>query len=431
MTLLLDKIVYHSTQLIQILIFIAGCYFFLISMFGWAKKRERSALLYKPKKNFALVVAAHNEEKVIKHVVESLKQLAYPSCLYEIFVIADNCNDRTASAAEKAGARVFVRHDTKKRGKGFALDWMFTQIYDMPQDFDAVCVFDADNLVSQEFLLEMNRQLCMGDRVIQGYIDSKNPFDSWISISYSIAFWLANRIFQLPRYYLGLSCGLCGTGFCIETDLLREIGWGTTSLTEDLEFTMKLALNNKKVSWAHNAVVYDEKPLSFKQSWHQRLRWMQGHADCAGKYLKPLFAKAFHENSFIAFDCGIYLFQPVRFILLGLVTVMMWVQTVFPESPLYHMQYLFPSYVWYILVSFQFIYGPTIVMAERKFSPKVLLGFLVYPLYCLSWLPIAIVGFITKNNRDWCHTRHTRDLSITDMENESGQSLPLTRTETE
>jgi len=59
----------------------------------------------------------------------------------------------------------------------------------------------------------MNKQLCKGHKVVQGYVDSKNPFDSWITLSYSIAFWLSNRIFQLPRYYLGLSCGLCGTAF--------------------------------------------------------------------------------------------------------------------------------------------------------------------------------------------------------------------------
>jgi len=60
--------------------------------------------------------------------------------------------------------------------------------------------------------------------------------------------------------------------------------------------TMKLALNNYKVAWAHNAVVYDEKPITLKQSWNQRKRWMQGHADCASRYLGPLFKKAFREG---------------------------------------------------------------------------------------------------------------------------------------
>jgi cellulose synthase/poly-beta-1,6-N-acetylglucosamine synthase-like glycosyltransferase len=262
----------------------------------------------------------------------------------------------------------------------------------------------------------MNKQLCKGHKVIQGYIDSKNPFDSWITCSYSIAFWLSNRIFQLPRYYLGLCCGLCGTGYCIDIGVLKKIGWGATCLTEDLEFTMKLALNNMKVSWAHNAVVYDEKPLTMKQSWNQRKRWMQGHADCASRFLMPLFGKAFKEKDLMSFDCAVYLFQPIRFIFIGLITIMMWVQTVYPESPFYSMKYVFPTEVWYVFVVFQFFYGPLVILAERKFSSLVLLGFFIYPFYCLTWVPITIQGFLSKDNKNWNHTLHTRTISIKELE---------------
>ena len=108
-------------------------------------------------------------------------------------------------------------------------------------------------------LKNINLQHNRGARVVQGYIDSKNPNDSWISYSYSIAFWTVNKLFQQSRYNLGLGCQLCGTGFSVDVSVLREIGWGATCLTEDMEFTMKLGLNDIKVSWANDAVVYDEK----------------------------------------------------------------------------------------------------------------------------------------------------------------------------
>lgn len=413
---LINSIIYWSTQLIQVLIFIAGCYFLGISMFGWIKRKEEPAEKYPPKKRFALVIAAHNEEKVIGHIIDSLLRQNYPKSLYDIFVVADNCNDKTAEIAEEHGAIVYKRFNNEERGKGYALEWMFDKIYKMDEKYDVISVFDADNLVSSNFLLEMNKQLCKGHKVVQGYIDSKNPFDSWITCSYSIAFWLSNRIFQLARYYLGLSCGLCGTGFCIDLDVLRKIGWGATCLTEDLEFTMKLAMNDMKVAWAHNAVVYDEKPLTLKQSWRQRIRWMQGHADCASRYLKPLFAKSFREGNLAAFDCAVYLFQPIRFIFVGLVTVMMWIQTVFPQSPFYSLKYVFPAEVWYVFVILQFFYGPLIILAEKKFTFKVVLGFLVYPFYCLTWVPITIQGFMSKDNKNWSHTIHTREISINELE---------------
>jgi len=412
----MHKVLFVFTQFLQISVFIIGCYFFSISIFGWIKRKEDNANNYPPKKKFALVVAAHNEELVIGHVVDSLFRQNYRRDLYDVFVIADNCTDRTAEIAKKHGAKVFIRNNPEQRGKGYALEWMFNKIFAMPEKYDAISVFDADNLISSNYLKEMNMQLCKGYKVVQGYIDSKNPFDSWITCSYSIAFWLSNRIFQLPRYYLGLTCSLCGTGFCIDTEVLRKIGWGATCLTEDLEFTIKLALNDIKVAWAHNAVVYDEKPITLKQSWQQRKRWMQGHADCASRYLIPLLKKAFKECNLIALDCAIYLFQHIRFILLGLATIAIWIQAIYPESPFFNLKYVFPPELWNLFVLFQSLYGPLIILAEKKFNPIVLLGFLIYPVYCLTWVPITIQGFLSKNNKQWHHTLHTREISITELE---------------
>ena len=142
-----EDIIYRSSQIMQVAIFLAGCYFFFISVFGWFKREEDNALDHPPVKTFALVVPAHNEENVIGHMVESLRLLDYPNHLYDIFVIADNCTDNTAQAAAEAGARVYQRFDNEKRGKGFALIG-YLKIYEMPESYDAVCVFDADNLVS-------------------------------------------------------------------------------------------------------------------------------------------------------------------------------------------------------------------------------------------------------------------------------------------
>ncbi|HAA42990.1 MAG TPA: glycosyl transferase family 2, partial [Ruminiclostridium sp.] len=196
----INSLIFHTTQLIQVIIFTAGCYFFGISIFGWLYRKTYKNKDFFPNKKFALIVAAHNEEKVITHIIDSLFKQNYPKNLFDVFVIADNCTDKTAEIAEKHGAIVYRRFNSTLRGKGHALEWMFERIFEMDKKYDAICVFDADNLVSSNFLLEMNKQLCRGHKVIQGYIDSKNPYDSWITCSYSIAFWLSNRIFQLPRY---------------------------------------------------------------------------------------------------------------------------------------------------------------------------------------------------------------------------------------
>ena len=255
-------VLYFLSAFFQIILLILGIYFFVIQIVGWIKRKEVPASSFKPVKKFAMIVAAHNEEMVVGELIDSLVDMNYPKELFDVFVIADNCTDRTAQISGKHGAIVLERNNKIEKGKGFALKWAFDKIFKMDKNYDAFCIFDADNLVSPNFLLEMNKQMCRGYRVIQGYIDSKNPFDSWMTASYSIAFWTANRLYQLPRYYLGMSCGLCGTGFCVEANIIKEKGWNATCLTEDLEFTMKLALDNIYVGWAHDAIVYDEKPLT-------------------------------------------------------------------------------------------------------------------------------------------------------------------------
>ena len=99
-----------------------------------------------------MIVCAHNEEQVIGQLVENLHLLNYSDHLYDIFVVADNCKDNTAQIARQAGAIVYERFNDNEKGKGFAMDWMFQRLFEMERQYDAVCVFDADNLVHPNFL---------------------------------------------------------------------------------------------------------------------------------------------------------------------------------------------------------------------------------------------------------------------------------------
>ena len=412
-------LVFSFSFFVQFLLFLLGVYYLVIMIAGWVpfpekiNKTEKTANIYN---RFAIVIPAHNEESVIGSMINSLKKQQYPSDSFDIFVICDNCTDNTELKAKSAGARILTRNNLNETGKGYALDWAFSRIFTMDEQYDAICVFDADNVVSSCYLSEMNKMLSKGHQVIQGYIDSKNPYDTWISLSYSIAFWLSNKIFQQTRYNLGLSCGLCGTGFCVRTDIIREIGWGATCLTEDLEFTMKLVMHDRKVAFCKTAVVYDEKPLTFMQSWRQRKRWMQGHTDCALRYMPTLFKKSFKEANIKAFDCAIYLFQPIHFICFGLATIFSWSKSAFPSMPFYIIGYAFPSEVWLVIVLIQSLFGPLVVLYDKKWDFRIILGFVIYPFYCLTWLPVTIAGIKDAGCKGWDHTNHTRNITIEEIE---------------
>ncbi|SHJ57061.1 hypothetical protein SAMN02745163_02168 [Clostridium cavendishii DSM 21758] len=400
---------------------IIAMYYLILSFFGIIRFNKKSNV--SPQKSFAMIVAAHNEEAVVKDVIESLNNLNYPKELYDVFVIADNCTDDTAAIARSLGANVFERFEKEKRGKGFALEWMFDKIFRMEKKYDAVAIFDADNLVSKDFLLEMNKKLVKGYKVVQGYLDSKNPKDTWITGCYSISFWSSNRLLQMSRSNLGLSSQLGGTGFCIETNTLKELGWGATCLTEDLEFTCKLVLNGHKVGWAHEAVVYDEKPLTLAQSWSQRKRWMQGFADVSSRYFFKLMKRAFTKFDFVAFDCAIYSIQPILLILFGISMLI----TVYDQSGklldyIYNIMksgFSFSSINMGLisLLILQFIYTPFVLILDKKLNFKIFLYYILpMPIFALTWVPISIQGIINKDKKEWSHTKHTRSINIQELE---------------
>ncbi|ACO84144.1 glycosyltransferase family 2 protein [Clostridium botulinum] len=463
--------IFDLTLIFQIFVFVITLYYLILSLFGIYKKRDNGAENCTPKKKFALVVAAHNEEMVIGKIIESLEALDYPKNLYDIFIIADNCTDNTAKIAKTYdGVYVCERNVPDKRGKGYALEWMFSKLFNMDKDYDAIAIFDADNLVSKNFLKEMNYKMLKGYKVVQGYIDSKNPNDSWITGSYSIAFWTANRLFQLARANLGLSNQIGGTGFCMDSETLKELGWGATCLTEDLEFTCKLVLNGHKVGWAHNARVYDEKPLTLKQSWNQRKRWMQGFADVSSRFFTKLIKKAFKERSFVALDCALYTVQPFVTLLLALSAILTLIQNNSSRGAnIFVISYLFSPWVWKTFSIIQFLFTPLIMLLEKKLSKgmfltfsayslnvflfalilgnkpklyevavlsiiylgafilllyivdrkkslKMFIWYLLYGIYTLTWIPITIQGILNKNNKEWSHTKHIREMSIQEMD---------------
>lgn len=408
--------------MLQIFSLSIGVYYLIIGLAGFLPVRHRQCQNDKIH-TFALIISAHNEEKVIANMVNSLNLLDYPKEAYNIIVVADNCTDNTAYEAEKAGAEVYVRNNALLKGKGYALEWIFEKLYHKEQRYDYISVFDADNLVDKNFLTEMNKMANQGYTAVQGFLDSKNPYDSWISAAYSYCFWTVNRIFQQARYNLNLCCELSGTGFIIASDTLQKLGWGATCLTEDMEFTMKLALNNEKVAFAYGAKVYDEKPLTLKQSWKQRVRWMRGHCDVASRYFKPLVKKGIRERKLSCIDCAVYLIQPVRITAIGIITFFAYAQTFFPNGDLGFVQlaYLIPNSVvwttiWNIIAVLQICYTPFVVWYERReISLKMIFYYLTCIIYNFTWVPIAVQGMIEKNKTEWAHTEHTRAMTLEDM----------------
>lgn len=392
---------------------VTSVYYVTISIAGWFRKKTPNPNDFPISNRFAVVIAAYNEKLVIGYTIDSINNIDYPDELVDIYVVADNCTDDTAEIARKKGAIVFERFDNIKKGKGHALTWLFDKIWDTNIKYDAVCLLDADNLVDKCYFKEMNKSLHLGYGVIQGYLGCKNPEDSWISGCYSITYWLNNRLFQLSRFQIGLSCGIGGTGFVVRADLLKEIGWDSHCLTEDLEFQLKIVSRGLKVAWNHDAIFYDEKPITLAQSFKQRTRWMQGHTDCVTRFFWKLVKKGFKDRDFVALDTAFYLIQAYLLSIVWIITIV---------SMIYYLCMIFVDFNnFYTLI--QIVFGMELLMlvyglflfVEKKLTWKILLYLMIFPFYLYTWLIPIYLGWIRRKESAWVHTEHIRSLEVRDM----------------
>lgn len=389
-------------------------YQLVISICSLINFKEKPILEEKTNK-FMAIIPAHNEEAVVENLIMSLQKQDYPRDSYDIYVIADNCTDDTAKIAKKAGAIVYERFDSMHKTKGAALNWFLAQKIEEDAPYDAFCIFDADNIVDVNFLKNMNKKLCQGETVVQGYRDIKNPTDSWITAGYAIFYWTMNRFYHLARYNIGLSPLINGTGFMVRFDQVKPEGWNTKTLTEDIEFSLKQIIRGRKLGWARDAIVYDEQPVGFKQSWSQRSRWTVGHIQCMGEYTKKLALAVKEHKTVMNFDGLLYIVGSIPMfiitILLLLVNAGLYLGKGLTGTELLwnYARYIVPTFFLPILTAI------LIMKIEHKEVKPMAKGLLCYPLFLGSWLAINF-KCLFKRNTKWEKIEHVRNIQINDLE---------------
>lgn len=410
------QLLYFLQQAIIWIITIYYFYQFVISIFSFIKLKDKP-LVDKKENKFLVILPAHNEEKVIGNLIKSLQEQTYPKDRYDIYVIVDNCTDDTEKIAKSLGVNTFVRNepDPKKRTKGFALQKFLSYILKEKRDeYDAFCVFDADNIVDKNFLKAMNKHLNQGEEVVQGYRDIKNPDDNWIASGYALFYWMMNRFYHLARYNAGLSSLMNGTGFMVKMDVIKDKGWDTNTLTEDIEFSLKTIIQGKKVGWATDAICYDEEPVKFKASWKQRARWTVGHIQCVKEYTVPLTRAAKTNKTLVNFDGLLYILGSIPMfivtIILQVINAVVYLNKGMTTGDfiLNILRYLVPTLILPILVAI------FVMILDKKPIRKMWKGILMYPVFMGSWL---LINFkcLFKQDTTWEKIEHDRDVKIKDI----------------
>lgn len=377
---------------------------------------------------YAVMISARNEIAVIGDLIHSIRMQNYPQELIDIFVIADNCTDDTASVARSAGATdVFERFNKDYIGKGYALDFGYKRIQQRYADrgYEAYFVFDADNVLDVNYFREMNKVYDGGAVASTSYRNSKNYGSNWISAGYAVWFLREAKYLSQARLTLNTSCAISGTGFFIAAEVLEKHGgWKWHLLTEDIEFSAQTIIDGKRISYCPTAMLYDEQPITFKDSWNQRFRWAKGFYQVFAHYSWKLLKGIFTNKKGARFACYDMLMTIAPAMLLTIITIG-FNGTIVALALLGYMSagsmiVSSLSSMFFCLFNyclFMFILGALTTFTEwnniHSTAGKKIKYLFTFPFFMLTYIPIALVALFKKAK--WKPISHTISVDVEEM----------------
>lgn len=392
-------------------------YYVLIGLF-----KKSKVMVADKNHRYAVVIAARNESTVISQLISSIKKQKYPNSLVDIYVVADNCTDNTADVARESGATVIERFNRQYVGKGYALDYAFKIIMNTNEKYDGYFIFDADNLLDENYIAEMNKVFGNGYKIVTSYRNSKNYDTNWLSAGYSLWFLREAKYLNNSRMILKTGCAISGTGFMVSDEIIRKNnGWKHHLLTEDIEFSIDNAIHGEKIGYCGTAVLYDEQPYLFEQSWNQRLRWAKGFYQVFAKYGMELFKSIFTKRSFSCYDMFVTICPAVFLSLLsvGINSVFLTVGLINIEIYPELIQETTGAIVMSGFNSYAILFGLGLITTitewkQIKSTPWNKIKYMFsFPIFIFTYVPISIVALYKKI--EWKPITHSIAKSIEEV----------------
>ncbi len=378
-------------------------YFAAVAVF--ALKRRAKYPRVEPKTKFAVVVAARNEEAVIGNLVHSVLSQDYPAALRDIYVVPNNCTDFTEAAAVAAGAKI-IHCTGPVSSKGDALHQAFDQL--LPMDYDAFVVFDADNVLEQDYFSRVNDAIAAGAKILKTRTKAGNPTASGVAGCYGLYNTCFDLIWNRPRAACGLSARLVGSGFAVCREVLEELGgWNTSTITEDAEFAAQCARIGRRIWWVPDAVNYDEEPNSFYLSLRQRKRWCSGVMQVGKQELGRLWS-ADCPKPWLRWDISMYLLAPFSQAISALLLLGGILSSLAAGEEV-------TALVTACTLGLYYVGGMALSIVLCLLGGYGLQGMtrtiLIFPLFMASWLPLQVISLF-KDTRQWHVIAHNGQKSV-------------------
>ena len=357
-----------------------------------------SSIIHHP--SFLVLIPAYHEDAVIINTVKSFLQQDYPKDLYQLCVISDHM-EATTNEQLAALPITLLQPAFDNSNKAKALQYAISSISHQPSDiYDFVVILDADNIVAQNFLSQLN-QIARPDIAIQCHRTAKNANNDIAALD-GPSEEINNSIFRRGHNRIGLSSALIGSGMCFDYNWFKTNVAKLNTVVEDRELESLLMKQGIYIHYAEDIQVLDEKVSNSDNFQRQRLRWMTGQVQAFFQML-PDIPMAIILGNINYIDKTIQQALIPRSILLVLTPTLCIIATL-TSYIIHHTSYIYFLKWWCLFIAFCFALYFAIPMQMHRqplFSKLMSLPALV-------WKMLLNIIKIDHKNKEFIHTTHEK-----------------------
>jgi cellulose synthase/poly-beta-1,6-N-acetylglucosamine synthase-like glycosyltransferase len=267
-----------------------------------------------------VLVAAHNEEKVVANILVALMAVSYPEDKLRVIPVNDRSTDRTREIidrfVEAYPGRIQPFHrEGGKGGKAAALKDAMALV-----ETEVILIFDADYIPGSGLIKQLVAPFFDPEvGGVMGRVVPLNVRTNLLTRLLDLERAGGYQVDQQARMNLRLVPQHGGTVAGVRLSALREIGgWNDSSLAEDTDLTFRLLLAGWQTVYQNRSECYEEVPETWPVRIRQIMRWAKGHNQALANFgFHLLFGKhlaTWRERVDGIFLLGVYLMAPVTMV---------------------------------------------------------------------------------------------------------------------